>query len=177
MMPRPAGVRTVRAYRSAVTSSTPGIARARRKASRLAASNGSRQASRSVSHVPYPPWPARASWPWAGAARIPGWAQPVWAGAARERVPPAWARSCDGVRPADSSTVALNWRTLAKPLANATSVIGMLVSASSRRAVCSRAVRASASGPVPSSAASSRCRCRGVTASRLASPPTPCSST
>jgi hypothetical protein len=71
----------------------------------------------------------------------------------------------------------LNWRTLEKPLANAISVTGIDVSASSRRAVCSRVVLASASGPAPSSASSSLRRCRSVTASLSASPVTPCSST
>ena len=89
----------------------------------------------------------------------------------------ARARSSDGLRPEDSRTLALNCRTLEKPLANATSVIGMLVSASSRRAVCSRAVRARACGPAPSSATSSRCRCRWVTASRAARPLIPWAST
>ena len=69
-----------------------------------------------------------------GPGRIPGALAP---GPVRR----ARARSSDGVRPEDSRTLALNCRTLEKPLANATSVIGMAVSASSRRAVCSRAVR------------------------------------
>ncbi len=158
MIPGPVAVRMVLVYRSAVTCSTPGIARAARKPSHAAASNGSRQASRRVSHVPGAPVVSRAP-------RLPGPAR-------RAR-----ARSSDGVRPEDSSTLALNCRTLEKPLANATSVIGMAVSASSRRAVCSRAVRARASGPVPSSATSSRCRCRWVTASRAARPLTPRAST
>ena len=43
----------------------------------------------------------------------------------------------------------LNWRTLAKPAANAMSVIGSAVWSTSSRAVCARRVRASASGPTP----------------------------
>ena len=66
------------------------------------------------------------------------------------------ARSCVGLAAYTSRTVSLNWRTLWKPLANATSVIGSVVVSMRMRAVCARCARASASGPEPTSATSSR---------------------
>ena len=56
-------------------------------------------------------------------------------------------------------TVSLNWRTLAKPAANATCVTGSSVVSRRRRAVCARCARASASAPVPTSAIRTRCSC------------------
>ena len=71
-------------------------------------------------------------------------------------------RSCVGVAAYTSRTVSLNCRTLAKPAANATSAKVRSVVSISTRAVCARRARASASGPAPSSAVSSRVRWRGV---------------
>ncbi len=62
--------------------------------------------------------------------------------------------------PYTSRTVSLNWRTLANPAANAMSAIPSGVVSMSSRAVCARCARASASGPAPSSAVSTRFRCR-----------------
>ncbi len=55
-----------------------------------------------------------------------------------------------------SSIVALNWRMLAKPAANAMSPIGRVVVSTRMRAVCARCARARASGPAPSSVVSRR---------------------
>ena len=60
-------------------------------------------------------------------------------------------RSSRGVSANTSRTVSLNWRTLAKPAANATSAKPSSVVSISVRAVCARCARASASGPAPSS--------------------------
>jgi hypothetical protein len=61
-----------------------------------------------------------------------------------------------------SRTVSLNWRTLAKPDANAISVTGSVVVWSRTRAVWARCARASATGPAPSSAVSCRWTCRAL---------------
>jgi len=66
------------------------------------------------------------------------------------------ARSAVGGAPNSSRIVSLNCRTLAKPAANATSLIDRSVSSSRRRAVCARRVRARASGPAPTSVTSTR---------------------
>ena len=69
-------------------------------------------------------------------------------------------RSSVGVVAKTSRTVSLNCRTLAKPLANATSVNGSAVVSISVRAVWARWARASAIGPAPTSATSWRCTWR-----------------
>ena len=71
-------------------------------------------------------------------------------------------RSSVGLDAYTSRTVSLNWRTLWKPLANATSVIGRFVVSMRMRAVCARCARASASGPEPTSATSSRLTWRSL---------------
>ena len=73
---------------------------------------------------------------------------------------PASARNVVGATPYTARTVSLNCRTLAKPAANATSAMPSGVVSISSRAVCARCARASASGPAPSSAVSTRLRCR-----------------
>ena len=109
-----------------VTCSTPGMARAARKPSHQPRRRA-HVASRRVSQVPgRRPSPA-----------LPG------PGAA-----PGRARSPAGCGPR-TAHARVELPDTGKPLANATSVIGMLVSASSRRAVCNRAVRARACGPRP----------------------------
>ena len=69
---------------------------------------------------------------------------------------PRRCRSSRGVSANTSRTVSLNWRTLAKPAANATSAKPSSVVSISVRAVWARCARASASGPAPSSAETSR---------------------
>jgi len=73
--------------------------------------------------------------------------------------------------------VSLNWRTLWKPLANATSVIGSVVVSMRMRAVWARWARARASGPDPTSATSARFTWRALYPNRAASPSTPSRST
>ena len=58
--------------------------------------------------------------------------------------------------------VALNWRMLANPAANAMSDSGSVVVSISTRAVWARCARARASGPAPSSAVTSRLTCRSL---------------
>ena len=83
--------------------------------------------------------------------------------AAARRGPPATLRAQSVGDVANTSrTVSLNWRTLAKPAANATSVIGIVVVSISSRAVCARCARAMASGPAPSSSVISRLRWRSL---------------
>ena len=139
--PAPPGSRSVRAYEVPSHDSTPGTARWARKAVSSAAANGARTGSRSV----IAPAPAPVELPPAPGRRT---------GSRRRRS----ARSCDGDVANTSRTVSLNWRTLANPAANAMSVIGIVVVSISVRAVCARCALASASGPAPTSSASSRCR-------------------
>ena len=61
-----------------------------------------------------------------------------------------------------SRIVSLNWRTLPKPAANATSVSDRSVVSISSRAVWARCARAMASGPAPSSSVISRLRWRSL---------------
>ena len=75
-----------------------------------------------------------------------------------ERSPRWRPRNSVGVQAKTSRTVSLNCRTLANPAANATSAIAIGVVSTSSRAVCARCARASASGPAPSSALSTRPR-------------------
>ena len=82
-------------------------------------------------------------------------------------------RMSRGAMPKWSRIVSLNCRRLANPAVNATVVIGRSVASSSSRAVCARRVRASASGPAPTSATSTRCRWRSLTCSDRASAGTP----
>ncbi len=79
-------------------------------------------------------------------------------------------RSSLGVRPKTARIVSLNWRTLAKPAAWATSIRRRRVVSIRMRAVCARWARASASGPAPSSAASWRVSWRSLYARRPREP-------
>src|SRR3954469_1306919 len=65
-------------------------------------------------------------------------------------------RNCVGDDAYTSRIVSLNWRTLAKPEANAICVIGIEVVSINVRAVWARCARASASGPAPSSVVNRR---------------------
>jgi hypothetical protein len=127
-MPGPFGRVIVLLYLRSVTSSTPGTARAARKPNIRARSIGGRYGRRS---------------------RI----TPGGAGVFRFA---AWSRSRVGAVSNTSSIVALNWRMLAKPAANAMSPMGSFVVSTKILAVCARCARASASGPAPSSVLSSR---------------------
>ncbi len=72
-----------------------------------------------------------------------------------------------------STIVALNWRTLVNPAASATSRIGRAVLVSSSRASRARPARATSSGPQSAVSSTARSRCRGVTPTFFATPPTP----
>jgi hypothetical protein len=90
---------------------------------------------------------------------------------------PPTLRSSLGVAAKTSRMVMLNCRTLAKPAANATSVMGRSVVSMRSLAVWARRARASASGPAPTSATSTRFRWRSVYERRRARPVTPSLST
>ena len=148
MVAAPRGRRRLRRKVSPATSSTPGSARAARKLSSAAPSNGSRSGSRRLS--------APSGVPRAGS---------------RPRRSPA------GLRAKTRRTVASNERRLEKPAAKATSVTGSDVDASSTRAVWARRDRASTCGPAPTRSTRTRCSRRSLKPSRAASPRTPSRST
>lgn len=146
--PVPRGSVNVRRYAPSTTSSTPGTARAPRKAKRPLLSKGGRKGRRSTTSP-----------------------------ADRGAVAPAERRSSEGVTAKTARTVSLNWRTLENPAAKATSVSARSVVSTSTRAVWLRCARARAWGPAPTSARRSRWRWRSLTARRRASPCTPSRST
>ncbi|KON74810.1 hypothetical protein M768_02425 [Cellulosimicrobium cellulans F16] len=154
--PGPCGSASVRAYdrtgpvRSAT--STPSTARAARNANTPRASNGSRRGSVRSSTAVVPPSSPTA--PGSSGTRPPT-PREVTGRSGRAR-----RRSSLGVVSKTSVIVSLNCRTLPKPAANATSARRRSVPVSRARAVWARSARASATGPAPSSATSTRCTCR-----------------
>jgi hypothetical protein len=140
------------------------MARAARKPNIRSRSIGGRYGSRSRS-TPVAPAPS---------------APPAGPGTGRRRVAvtgPARSRSAVGGMSYTSSIVALNCLIEENPAANAMSPMGSAVVSTRMRAVRARCALASASGPAPTSALSSRVTCRGEYPSRSASPSTPARST
>lgn len=163
-MPGPPGSRNVRLYVPSRHSSTPGTAWATRCPNRSAQS-GSRNGSRTAMD------PVAAGEP--ASIRPANPPRAILAPALRV----ARSRSSVGVSANTCWTVSLNCRTLPNPAAKATSASLRSVVSASRRAVCARWARASASGPAPSSAIRDRSSCRRLYPRRVARPGTPLRST